>query len=56
MTGARYADILQNLVIELSEQINVDIVRMKCVRILSEPIVSNHSLTRLMSRAAPAAL
>ena len=36
MTGARYADILQNSVIELSEQINVDIVRMKCVGILSE--------------------
>ena len=36
MTGARYADILQHLVVDLPEQIDVDVVGLEGVRVLGE--------------------
>ena len=36
MTGARYANVLQHLIVELPEQINLDIVSLKRIGILGE--------------------
>ena len=36
MAGTRYANVLQRLIVELSEQISLNIVGLKCLGILSQ--------------------